>query len=263
MNLTKKISSFFSKTAYCLPISLLIFILTLGSTVPSYSQDKNDVIELNIRVHLMQGITVCHSTGVCMENWVTPEDVREIIFPEVNAIWEQANIKWVIESIIEEDVVKDENYEESVAYMATTHRDSKGHSDPVRLDKLYSFMQPEYRTQPDEVGKNLFHIYLFPFMGNTSQGNAMKKHGMHTCVGTWTNKSKTSTTPRKRLLVEDHDAYVYGSLSRTIAHEIGHTLGLRHNICKIKCLMGGKSRGYSLCDSQIERSREFAKKRIK
>ncbi|MGQ1786804.1 MULTISPECIES: zinc-dependent metalloprotease family protein [unclassified Saccharicrinis] len=243
--------------------NLIIMVLIFGSTVSVYSQDENDVIELNLRVHLMRDITITHSSGVCMENWVTSKDVTEIIMPEVNKIWEQANIKWVIESIIEESVVKGDTYEESIAYMATTKRDSEGHSDPVRLKHLYSFMQPQYRTQPDEVDKNLFHIYLFPFVGNTSQGNAMKKYGSHTIVGTWTNKHNRGGIPEKRLLTEDHNAYKRGSLSRTIAHEIGHNLRLRHNVCKVKCLMGGKSRGYLLCEEQIERARAAAKEKIK
>jgi hypothetical protein len=210
----------------------------------------------------MRNITIEHASGVCMENWVSVEDVNEVIIPEVNAIWKQANIKWVVESVIEENVVKGDTYEESIAYMATTKRDSEGHSDPERLKHLYSFMQPKYRTQPDEVGKNLFHIYLFPFVGNTSQGNAMKKYGSHTIVGTWTNKHNRGGVPEKRQLTEDHDAYKRGSLSRTIAHEIGHNLRLRHNICKLNCLMGGHSQGYLLNEEQIERARAAAKERI-
>ncbi len=262
MNIYKKGTSLLTKITFRSCKFSLIFILLLGITNAAFSKGNEEVLKLNIRVHLMRDITIEHGTGVCMENWVSVDDITDVVMPEVNAIWEQANIEWVIESIIEEDVVKGDTYEESRAYMATTHRDAQGHSDPVRLKHLYSFMQPGNRTQPDEVGKNLFHIYLFPFVGNTSQGNAMKKYGMHTIVGTWTNKHNRGGVPEKRQLIEDHNAFKRGSLSRTIAHEIGHTLSLRHNICKEDCLMGGKSQGYLLNEEQIERARAAAKERI-
>ena len=50
-------------------------------------------------------------------------------------------------------------------------------------------------------------------------------------------------------------------LRRTIAHEIGHVIGLRHNRCEGNCLMGPKH-GYKLSNKQIRRARNFAKKRI-
>ena len=77
-------------------------------------------------------------------------------------------------------------------------------------------MAPENRIERDEFGTNNFHVYIYPFIGNTSQGNSMREmnipglskasYGFHTVVGAW-------------------------SLSRTIAHEVGHVLGLRHNDC--------------------------------
>ena len=54
-----------------------------------------------------------------------------------------------------------------------------------------------------------------------------------------------------------------GSLARTIAHELGHVLGLKNNRCKGYCLKGPKQ-GYKLWGkNQIRKSRIIAKKRIK
>jgi hypothetical protein len=263
-----------SRSIYFLRNSVLLIFLSVFSL--SFSRDINkatasahsgdsapeELIELNLRIHIMTGITMVHTSGLVMENWVSPKDVEEIIIPEVNAIWSQANIKWVIESIIKEDVVKGESYEESIAFIASTKRDSAGHSDSDRLPHLFSLMQPENMSKTEELDKNLFHIYLFPFIGNTSQGNAMRPFNWSTVVGTWTNKFNRGGIPERTLLIENHDSFKKGSLSRTIAHEIGHVLKLQHNECETDCLMGGRSQGYLLTDEQIKTARSAALRRV-
>jgi len=256
------------RTSYLL-IFFSLFFLSFSedphkTAASSNSRDAagEELIELNLRIHIMTDITMIHSSGLVMENWVSPKDIEEIIMPEVNAIWSQANIKWVIESIITESVVKGQSYEESIAFIASTKRDSAGHSDSDRLPHLYSLMQPKNMSKAEELDKNLFHIYLFPFIGNTSQGNAMRPFNWSTVVGTWTNKFNRGGTPEKAILIEDHNAFKRGSLSRTIAHEIGHVLNLQHNECETDCLMGGKSQGYLLTKEQIETARLEASKRI-
>ncbi|MFO7622201.1 MAG: hypothetical protein R6W81_13205 [Bacteroidales bacterium] len=235
---------------------------TAAGSLNSRDTEGEELIELNLRIHIMTDVTMTHSSGLVMDNWVSPRDIEEIIMPEVNAIWSQANIKWVIESIIKENAVKGESYEESIAFIASTKRDSAGHSDSARLPHLYSLMQPKNMSTPEELDENLFHIYLFPFIGNTSQGNAMRPFNWSTVVGTWTNKFNRGGTPEKVLLTEDHDSFKRGSLSRTIAHEIGHVLNLKHNECETDCLMGGKSQGYLLTEGQIATARLEALKRI-
>ena len=231
-------------------------------TVADNDDKGKTIYELNLRIHLMRDITMNHSTGLPMDSWVSVSDVTDTIIVEINAIWQQADIHWLIESIIEEDVVKDDTYEESIAFIANTKRDSEGHSDPARLPHLYSLMQPQYMSTADEIGKNLFHIYLFPFIGNTSQGNAMRDFNFHSVVGTWTNKHNGGGIPEKTLLTENQNLFNRGSLSRTISHEIGHVLNLHHNECNSNCLMGGGSSGYSLTDAQIAAARLAALDRL-
>ncbi len=266
--LTKSNHNNYRNSLFLLLISVFLFGFAAGAAnhltdedVSCIGESDQETYKLNLRVHIMTDITISHASGVKMENWVTPKDIRETIMPEVNEIWKQANIQWVIESVIEEKVIKDDSYEEAIAFLATTKRDSKGHSNPERLKYLNALTQPQNWSKPEEMDKNLFHIYLWPFMGNTSQGNAMKGYDNHTSVGTWTNKFNRGGTPEKVRLHEDHDNFERGSLSRTVAHEIGHVLSLRHNVCKTKCLMGGKSVGYRLSEEQIKRARAVAKKR--
>ena len=229
---------------------------------PVYIDGYDSEYKLNLRVHIMTDITMSHTSGVSMGSWVTTDDVNQTIIPEVNAIYKQAKIQWLVESIVEEDVVKHGTYEESIAFIASTERDSNGNSDPARLPHLYNLMQPEHRSTSSELGTNLYHIYLFPFIGNTSQGNAMSGFGYHSVVGTWTNKHNRGGDPEKTLLIEDHVNFDRGSLSRTIAHEIGHVLQLRHNQCDFDCLMGGDSDGYYMTADQVKTARLEALRRL-
>lgn len=213
-------------------------------------------IELNLRVHIMRDIIMEHPTGLIMDSWVSSTAIIETILPEVNAIWEQADIVWKLESVIEEEVVKGDNYDEALRFIVNSERNLEGQSDPDRLPFLYSLMQPQYRSTSDQLGKNLFHIYLFPFIGNTSQGNAMSEFNYHSVIGLWTNKHNNGGVPEKALLTEHQSSFNRGSLSRTISHEIGHVLNLRHNECNYSCLMGGNnSDGYLLTENQILKAR--------
>lgn len=270
------ISSFFSSKIRLCFSSLLFLVFVFLSSCSERSNDvvpdvnPNDdkevivpVYELNLRIHIMKDIIMLHPTGVCMDSWVTPNNVRETIVPEINAIWSQAKITWVIESIIEEDVVKNDSYQQAINYIVNCGRNSEGESDPARLPLLYLLMQPQYRSKTDELGKNLFHIYLFPFIGNTSQGNAMTGgFDGHCVLGTWSNKHNGGGIPEKTLLTEYHNEFVRGSLSRTASHELGHVLKLKHNECPYDCLMSGGSEGYSLTKAQIETARLEALERI-
>ena len=254
----------------------LMSLLLLSSPVTG-----QETLNLKLHVHIMRDIEMRVKGESMANDHISKENIANEVLPEVNRIWSQANINWELAGLYDEDAVKKgyrqipagypKNYKKLKNIVEKARRDSSGKSDPRRQIPLFLFMQQGNRIKPSEFGQNNFHVYLYPFIGNTSQGNAMRKHkdtgnslGFHTVVGTWSNKHNKGKIPERFKIVEDWEKWTKikrGSLSRTIAHEIGHVIGLRHNRCEGNCLMGPKH-GYKLTNKQIRRARNFAKKRI-
>ena len=69
----------------------------------------------------------------------------------------------------------------------------------------------------------------------------------------------------RTLLIEPEPMKV-GSLARTIAHELGHNLGLSHpdrsEISPVGRLMGGAKQGYALTPEEIAKARAVARKHL-
>jgi len=214
-------------------------------------------IDLNLRVHVMQDDPWIHGSGNAMPPWVSGDDISETLMPEVNDIWQLAGIRWSIENIIQEPINTYDGYQDDIQYIVDSQRDEEGRSDPERLPRLYNLMQSDNLSSDGELDHNLFHIYIFPFIGNTSQGNAMSSFGWHSVVGSWSNKHNDGGIPEKTLLIEAQQNFVRGSLARTIAHELGHVLNLRHD-CE-QCLM--YAQGYDITDIQIQTAREEGTRR--
>ena len=107
------------------------------------------------------------------------------------------------------------------------------------------------------------NVYLLPYLGATYQGYA-QLGGKQVVVGVWTDKpSGGKQPPVKALLVEPEPMRV-GSLARTIAHELGHNLGLVHpdkaEAAEVGRLMGGGRQGYALTPAEIAAARKTARK---
>ena len=85
--------------------------------------------------------------------------------------------------------------------------DENGQSDPNRLPILYNLIPESTRITSDT---QLFKIYIFPFIGNRAQGNAMKSFGNNSVVSAWSNKWTSKYTdgiPIKVRLTEDWAAF--------------------------------------------------------
>ena len=229
--------------------------------------DAGNFVTLNLRIHLMQDTSDwVHSTGVRMNNnHLTSADLVGEFLPELNRIWKQAKVEWVVESVILEEIVHTGSYHEDLAYVLNA--DGASASNPLPL--LHRMMDGRYKSTATQLNAkaNLFHVYFFPFIGNTNEGNAMSSYGYSTVVGTWSNKRKNNAdvdgycAPQRRVMSESWAQFDVGSIGQTVGHELGYVLGLSPD----DCLGGGgclmKSNGYALNPDQICTARAHAMER--
>ena len=216
--------------------------------------DANAIIKLPIRFHILHGVTV-EKKGVNMNMWIKDSHIHDTIMPELNRIWKPAKIEWYVESIAEEIIseVSDEQ-NKAINLISNSKRDQNGKSDPRRIPLIYDFFD-EKKNKSDS-----YNIYLFPYIGETSQGNAKGRN--RAIVGVWTDKPSRGTRLPIRFQLSEKLPFKIGSIARTCAHELGHNLGLRHpDKSKQKItgrLMGGRRHGYLLTDPEIVTARKYA-----
>ena len=217
----------------------------------------DEELVLPLRLHLTQGATLT-VRGLDLEVWVTPEEVKTTVLPEVNRIWKQANIRFIIERIAKEPITDSPNRAKLLQQIADFKRANadQGHISPFELTKgLFN---------PLEVHPSVINVYFFPYVGETLQGVAALG-GNRILLGVWTNKfSRGQDLPKKTLLTEPEPMQV-GSLGRTLSHELGHSLTLTHpskTDLPQGRLMGGAKQGYLLTPEEIAKARASAKKHL-
>ncbi|MBC8325601.1 MAG: hypothetical protein H8E27_08245 [Verrucomicrobia subdivision 3 bacterium] len=218
----------------------------------------DELMVLPLRVHILTDL-VMEKRGVKMDMWVNPQHISQYLLPEINRIWKQANISWELEKIISTPLQRTIDTHSSVNVILNAKRDANGRSDPSRIPHIYSFF-PKRNFRPD-----MFNLYLFPYIGQTSQGNASGTGNNRAVVGVWTDKPSGGTRPPIRFPVFEQRPFKIGSIGRTCAHELGHNLGLRHPSKTTQRvfnrLMGGRKQGYDLIPSEITNSRNAASPR--
>jgi len=217
-----------------------------------------ELIRLPLRVHLITNFEL-NKRDVRMGVWVTADDVQKSLLPEVNRIWKEAGIEWVLESVVSQGVASVPDHEQAVADILNARRDMVGKEAGKRMKRLRALCAVENRSP------EMYHLYLVPYLGQTFQGIA-KLSGNFSVVGVWTDKpSKGKLPPRKSLLVEK-GPFQIGSIARTISHELGHNLGLIHPD-KLKQkhfsrLMGGRKPGNGLIAKEVAVARKHALARV-
>jgi len=218
---------------------------------------ESAVITLPVRFHIIQGVTM-EVKGQKMDMWVKPEDVRGPLLTEINRIWKPADIQFRIERIDEETAVSPPDRDQLLEDVQNAKRVGKGESDENRVAKIMRFFDPAHWH------KTALNVYMFPYIGGTFQGVA-QGGGNRLIAGVWTDKASHGTkAPVKTLLVEPEPMRV-GSLGRTLSHELGHNLGLKHpdpDDPETNLLMGGRKQGYALTPAQIATARESAEKHL-
>ena len=76
----------------------------------------------------MQSAPWKHPSGKKLNCWVTKSDIENIVIPQLNEIYDTANIYWEIESILEEEIVEFEGYQTSIDYVLNAVRNKNGKS---------------------------------------------------------------------------------------------------------------------------------------
>jgi hypothetical protein len=207
---------------------------------------------IEVRFHLVTDLTVA-TQGVEMTHWLTPEMIAKTVMPEVNRIWSAARIEWTL-SGVSPATTRSENRTDTIACLLTAGRDSEGHGDPQRIRKLQSVLNLE---QEDARAVN---VYVVPYLGRTLQGNASPRQ-KRVILGQWTDKPSRGKRPPERCLLVENGEFRQGSLSRTVAHELGHILGLSHpprSARPLHRLMGGSDPGIDLTDEEKATARKTA-----
>lgn len=233
-------------------------MLAAGLSVLS-TANAAEMIRLPLRVHLVQGADFTRTvqfgaTGIPLPVKMDVS-IKEagLMIAEVNALWAKADIEWVTDTAKNGGGI-------------VTERSGGGRLSAARLEQLKAAMWARSRGEEvdstmrdvfpaladpnnnETIGPDgqfngatpkMYHLYIFPFVGQTLQGTAFTP-GTFAIVGAYSDKKpNTPGIPqaRPRYIFAGRSALeiaatrfpAQGALSATIAHELGHNLSLPHN----------------------------------
>jgi len=175
----------------------------------------------------------------------------------VNRIWRVADIAFRLDAVGPASTRHPPDRRERIDAIVNARRDADGESDPERIRHLGELIA----FAPAVAG--MVDVYLVPYLGEASQGNT-KRSLRRVFVAQWTDKASKGRRAPERFQLAETGAFTRGSLGRTVAHELGHVLGLRHPDKHADggtgLLMGGRSPGYALTAEDIAKARRRADK---
>lgn len=231
-----------------------LVIMVLCGAGASHAMVADQVIYVPLRFHIIDSDDV-EKNGKKLFCRVSEQDIQDVVLPEINRIWRVANIQFYSESVFTTDFLNPPNKQHLIASIVNAQRDAMGKSDAKRIKKLNQLI--DWKNHHTTA----INIYLVPYLGEKSQGHAKAKMN-RVFVTQWTDKMIARGEPPIKFALVEPLPFKQGSLSRTIAHEVGHILGLKHPDKSIQTefglLMGGKKPGYSLTSEEIIKARNRA-----
>jgi hypothetical protein len=239
------------KRQFMLTTAIYMALIFLAAT-PALANPKT--ITLPLSIHFVTDLPM-QKRGVAMNSWISPSQIRQTILTEVNRIWRHTGITFTLKSLKHESALKLKNKRKLVEYLANAKRDQNGKADKNRIQKLNKLIDWSHH---DPAAIN---VYIVPYLGETSQGNASRKQ-KRIFIAEWTDKPSKAKQAPERFKLTEAQPFKTGSFSRTLAHEIGHILGLKHPDKRAQIqtglLMGGKKSGYAITASEIAITRHHA-----
>ena len=233
----------------------LVWLLYLGGLAARAAAPLEvPLLTIPVRFHVTQG-AIMMVKEVPMEVWVTPAQLAGPVLAEVNRIWAPANIRFVAERAEVEPLLRPPGFADLVRRVEQSARGEEETRGSGRTAAIAQLLDPA-RRHP-----TAHNVYLLPYLGSTYQGYA-QLGGKQVVVGVWTDKPSGGRQPPVKALLVEPEPMRVGSLARTIAHELGHNLGLTHpdkaEAGAVGRLMGGGKQGYGLTAAEIAIARATA-----